>query len=200
MWLRDSEERNTELLDAQLFAQFGANPRQEIYKHLCRFFENADAQTASRIEDERSGKSHIPYETSARICSGYRRDAFENSVAFFASVPSEAMPRLAALMFYSSRLGMRYENRQADRLRTAFIAESELAKIKQAGKKGAAVRHKENHAMKAQVFDWLDSNFDNCKSMDSAAELMAGKLVPATFRTVRGWVTEWKKLRSASTP
>ena len=61
-------------------------------------------------------------------------------------------------------------------------------------------RHKENHAMKADAFKWLDGNFDNCTSMDSAAEMMAGKLVPATFRTVRGWVTEWRKLRSAGTP
>lgn len=67
-------------------------------------------------------------------------------------------------------------------------------------KQNARKRHAENHAMKVDVFKWLDSNFDNCKSMDSVAEMMAGKLVPATFRTVRGWVTEWKKLRSASTP
>lgn len=67
-------------------------------------------------------------------------------------------------------------------------------------KSGAAVRHAENRAMKADVFKWLDDNFSNCKSMDSAAEAMTGKLVPATFRTVRDWVAEWKKLRSASTP
>jgi hypothetical protein len=166
MWLRDSEERNTELLDAQLFAQFGANPRHEIYKHLCEFVENADAQTAGRIEDERSGKSHIPFEISARMCSGYRKAAFENAVAFFASVPSEAMPRLAALMFYSWRVGERYEKRQADRLRTAFIAESELAKIKQAGKKGADVRHAEHRAMKTDVFAWLDANPPKPRGMD----------------------------------
>lgn len=81
-------------------------------------------------------------------------------------------------------------------------AQSEAGKAARAifAKSGADVRHKENHAMKADAFKWLDGNFDNCKSMDSAAEIMAGKLVPATFRTVRGWVTEWKKLRPASTP
>lgn len=67
-------------------------------------------------------------------------------------------------------------------------------------KQNAMKRHAEHHAMKVDVFKWLDSNFDNCKSMDSAAEMMAGKLVPAKFRTVRGWVTEWKKLHPASTP
>lgn len=60
--------------------------------------------------------------------------------------------------------------------------------------------HAENYAMKANAFSWLDANFDTCKSMDAAAEAMAGMLIPATFRTVRGWVTEWKKLRSAGTP
>jgi hypothetical protein len=68
------------------------------------------------------------------------------------------------------------------------------------GKARAAKRHTENRAMKADVFKWLDDNFASCKSMDAAAEAMAGKLVPATFRTVRDWVTDWKKLRSASTP
>ncbi|MDP3424973.1 MAG: hypothetical protein Q8S32_14600 [Burkholderiaceae bacterium] len=65
---------------------------------------------------------------------------------------------------------------------------------------GSEGRHTENRAMKADVFKWLNDNFASCKSMDAAAEAMSGKLVPATFRTVRDWVTEWKKLRSASTP
>lgn len=69
-----------------------------------------------------------------------------------------------------------------------------------APKRNAYKRHAENRAMKAEVFKWLDDNFANFKSMDSAAEAMAGKLIPATFRTVRAWVTEWKKLRSASRP
>lgn len=65
---------------------------------------------------------------------------------------------------------------------------------------GANAAHKENRSCKADAFAWLDANFSTCKSMDAAAEAMAGKIVPQKFRTVRDWVTEWKKLRSASTP
>lgn len=66
-------------------------------------------------------------------------------------------------------------------------------------KHGAGVRHRENREMKNDVFRWLDAHFSECSSMDSAAETMAGVVVPMKFRTIRAWVTEWKKLRSAGT-
>ncbi|WP_284335998.1 hypothetical protein [Comamonas sp. NoAH] len=65
-------------------------------------------------------------------------------------------------------------------------------------KKGAIARHKENHKIKAEVFEWLDKNMHTYKSMDAAATAIAGKEVPMAFRTVRQWITEWKKLRAAS--
>lgn len=61
-------------------------------------------------------------------------------------------------------------------------------------------RHAENHAMKAEVFSWLDSNMATFKSMDSAASAIAGKVAPIAFRTAREWVGEWKKLRSTGKP
>lgn len=61
-------------------------------------------------------------------------------------------------------------------------------------------RHVENRAMKEQVFQWLDEHFKNFRSMDKAAEEIAGKVVPISFRTARAWVGQWKKLRSASRP
>ena len=63
----------------------------------------------------------------------------------------------------------------------------------------AHARHKENHSMKAEVFEWLDQNMSSFASMDSAAEAIAGKVVPVAFRTARKWVGEHKKLRSAGT-
>ena len=59
-------------------------------------------------------------------------------------------------------------------------------------------RHAENHAMKAEVFVWLDANMSDFKSMDKAAEAVM-KQQPIAFRTARDWVGQWKKLRSAST-
>lgn len=67
-------------------------------------------------------------------------------------------------------------------------------------RKAAIRRHAENHAMKALVVDWYKDNCQRFASMDKAAEAVAGKLVPVTFRTARGWIAEAKKLRSASTP
>lgn len=66
-------------------------------------------------------------------------------------------------------------------------------------KKGAKARHRENHQTKDFVFAWLDSNMEKYKSMDDAAHYISEKMVPMKFRTVRQWLTEWKKLRSAST-
>lgn len=60
---------------------------------------------------------------------------------------------------------------------------------------GARAKNRENNRMKDDVFAWCDANFANYKSMDSAASAIAGKLVPVTFRTVRSWIGEWKKMK-----
>lgn len=66
---------------------------------------------------------------------------------------------------------------------------------------GAGARHSENRQMKAEVFAWCDANMAAHKSMDGAAVAIAGKEVPVTVRTVRAWMTDWKKNRqSAGTP
>ena len=78
------------------------------------------------------------------------------------------------------------------------VAVGKAARTAQA-KHGAGVRHRENREMKDDVFRWLDAHFNECGSMDSAAEKIADHVVPLKFRTVRAWVTDWKKLRSAGT-
>jgi len=65
--------------------------------------------------------------------------------------------------------------------------------------KGAAARQKENKQAKEFMFSWLDDNIEKYKTLDEAAFAAAGKVVPYTFRTVRRWVTEWKKLRATGT-
>ena len=64
----------------------------------------------------------------------------------------------------------------------------------------AMKRHTENHAMKVDVFTWLDANMSSYRSMDAAAGAIAGKVAPIVFRTARDWISEWKKERSAGTP
>ena len=63
----------------------------------------------------------------------------------------------------------------------------------------ALKRHTENHAMKTEVFAWLDANMVSFKSMDAAAQAIT-KQQPIAFRTARDWVGEWKKVRSTGTP
>lgn len=71
--------------------------------------------------------------------------------------------------------------------------------VKKNARKNALLRHAENHAMKEEVFAWLDQNMHRYKSMDAATSAIAGVEVPAAWRTVREWVTQWKKLRSTGT-
>ena len=78
----------------------------------------------------------------------------------------------------------------------ALVRESAL---KGAAQASAGKRHKENRAMKAEVFEWLDKNAAQFRSLDSMATAIAGKVAPIAFRTARAWVGEHRNLRSAST-
>lgn len=64
-------------------------------------------------------------------------------------------------------------------------------------KKGNDNRHAENRSMKNDVFNWADKNMHKFASLDAAAEAIAGKLVNAKFRTIRVWLTEWRKEQKA---
>jgi len=92
------------------------------------------------------------------------------------------------------------------RTRLDFYSLCEIVRISAeigAGQKAsrmAAKRHTENRSMKAEVFKWLDSNMVKFKSMEAAAQGIAGKVAPIAFRTARDWVGEWKKVRSTGTP
>ena len=66
--------------------------------------------------------------------------------------------------------------------------------------RNAHLGHKEDRAMKADVFEWLNANFSKFKSADAAAEAIQGKVANITFRTAGGWIKQWKKQRPASKP
>lgn len=65
-------------------------------------------------------------------------------------------------------------------------------RISAIGRSGADVIHAENRAMKQQAFDWLASNLDRFKSMESAARALE-EVVPLTPRTLVGYVKAFKK-------
>jgi hypothetical protein len=62
----------------------------------------------------------------------------------------------------------------------------------------ALKRHAENHAMKAEIFGWLDAQ-TKFKSIESAAMAIT-KQMPIAHVTARDWYKEWKKIRSPGTP
>jgi hypothetical protein len=57
----------------------------------------------------------------------------------------------------------------------------------------ASERHRENRDMKRLAFTWLSAHRAKYRSMDAAAEAIAGKVVPISVRTARGWVSDWHK-------
>jgi hypothetical protein len=67
-------------------------------------------------------------------------------------------------------------------------------------KDAAQVRHSKSRFHKQMVFEWCDKNMDRFGSMDDASLDIAETFVPEKFRAVREWMTDWKKLRSASKP
>ena len=67
-----------------------------------------------------------------------------------------------------------------------------------AGRTAAAGRHKENHQMKKEVMEWCEENLAKYRSMDAAADAVAGKLVPVKFRTARNWIAEYRKVHPSA--
>lgn len=86
--------------------------------------------------------------------------------------------------------------------KTDTLAEEKAKqKVSLAASKAAIKRHTENYAMKEEVFAWCAAHLHEYSSMDAAAEAVAGKLVPVTFRTSRSWIGKYcKKEQSARKP
>jgi hypothetical protein len=68
---------------------------------------------------------------------------------------------------------------------------------------GTDALHRENRQMKDMVWRWCDEHMTDYPSMDRAAEALTHeiKLVPMRLRTVREWMTQWRRQqRSAGRP
>lgn len=55
-------------------------------------------------------------------------------------------------------------------------------------RRAAFARHAENRQMKSEAIEWFEKNKGQFKSKDAAAEAIAGKVAPVTFRTARNWL------------
>ncbi len=72
--------------------------------------------------------------------------------------------------------------------------------LKERQRAAANKLHTENHAIKQDVFAWLDANPPKPRGKSAAATAIAGKVAPVVFTTALKWVNEWEKLRSNGTP
>lgn len=71
--------------------------------------------------------------------------------------------------------------------------ESAIIKRRNFLKSAANKRHAENNAIKEYGLKYYQENIDKFDSKDNAAEQIAGKIVKASFRTVRKWITDYHK-------
>jgi len=55
--------------------------------------------------------------------------------------------------------------------------------------------HVEHHAMRDDIYKWLDANKTSGMTLDDAALAMAQKIIPLKFRAVREHCTAWNKLQ-----
>lgn len=204
------EERNEFTLR---LGEIYASARQKI--ELLR-----DERTAARRKKLELEEFSVHVEETRAL----QRLAFNEILGHLRNFDSASLPTLTALYFHElsnlkyevtalkeSRIELRNElDEKRRRLREEVTKRREIkdqlmdAKFKLRSakldrQKGAAIKHKENRAMKAEVFEWLNENRSKFKSMDKTAEAIT-KLQPIAFRTARDWVGDWKKLRSAGTP
>jgi len=80
-------------------------------------------------------------------------------------------------------------------------ARDEIAKAarSESARRAAIASHRENHAERAYVETYFAEHRAAFRSMDAAAQAIAGTHVTATYRTVRRWIGEWSKRHSART-
>jgi len=59
----------------------------------------------------------------------------------------------------------------------------------------ASRRHAKNHARRDLVHEWCKANMARYRSVDNAAEAVAGKVVHVAHSTARKWINSWPGLQ-----
>lgn len=169
--------------------------------------------TAAINNSLQEGRDHIPelvgsLQTAMRF---YKEIGVTDTSISFSLAGSSALSAMDAVC-YAEHLhatetqaeelaGLRLQFHQVAQKTDTLAEEKAKQRVSLAASKAAIKRHAENYAMKEQVLVWCAEHLHEYASMDAAAEAVAGKLVPVTFRTVRGWVGEFrKKVQSARKP
>lgn len=65
-------------------------------------------------------------------------------------------------------------------------------------RKGADARHAENRQLREFALKHYEQNRSSYRSVEAAAEAIAGRVVPVTQRTVRGWIAAYNKSKQSA--
>lgn len=184
------EEEFLELSEEELEADVQRAHDWRIFKEEIRVREIVRGEALLTSKEERA-------RTKAKAT-----EAVENLYAELCS------PNIAEDDSISDEDFREWKERVTGIIRTQIDFDALLVLLKKAGqvavsaeaKKKALKRHEENHSIRDQIYEWLDQHKTPEMALDTAADKMAGKVVPLKWRTVREHCTEWNKLRSAGRP
>lgn len=59
--------------------------------------------------------------------------------------------------------------------------------------KGGSRKNAQTQKLKLNAFQWLDQNHSSCRSMEEMATCLEDVVSGRSYRTLRTWVSEWKK-------
>jgi len=164
---------------------------REVFAHIWHGAENwLDLDEVMRATLKDQSKKQI-----ASIRRNFRRDS-----AFFFNATGWAVE---ALRPWTDGQTGRTCIRRAERVFGMYlgcqIAMRDSIPLTRAATLGADARQKENRAIRKEVFDWCDMKMHEFESMNKAAlALHEANLVPVEQKTLRTWMTQWKRERSAS--
>lgn len=164
---------------------------REVFTHIWGGAENfldLDAVVEAALKDDAKKKV-------ATIRRNLRRDS-----AYFWNATGWAVEALRPWTDgQTGRTCIRFAERVFGMYLGAQIAMHDSIPLTRAATLGSDARQKENRAMRKEVFDWCDMNMHKYDSMNKAAlALYEAKLVPVEQKTLRTWITQWKRERSAS--
>ncbi len=181
--------------------QFSDIPKQDDLGRAYMLFLNCYAQFLWQFKNNRKSKDYIN-----KYWHGIRVVMWDENMKIWKEI-SKCYDAITSDNFYDelTRLSVRvgYAAKEMKMFAKGTLNASEhVIHNELSRRKGAEKRHAENHAMKRDVFNWLDANPPKPRGLDAAAtEIFESKIVPIkSWRTARDWVGEWKKLRSAGSP
>ncbi len=198
-------------IDIQQLNEWSSNEGWEeahYYAVLCLYKVGECIRSASRLGDTQeadqavaellsavTGEKDWPRSISDQRILKHLTEAVE------AVCWAERQQDYAKLVLTIEQLGG--EKAAAEHLIDAKVQEGMSAHMSKLSARAARVRHGENRAMKAQIWEWCETNLADYDGAESAAEALVYviKLVPLKYRAVYDHIRQWKKQqRRALTP